>query len=485
MRAVGAGPTASRRVVLASVLLGLLSTNINFTVFNVALVPIAHSLRTTQGTLTWAVTGPLLVVGVAAPTLGRIGDLYGHRRLYLSGLWGALVCAALTAGAWDAGSLLGARLFSGLEGACTTASSWSLLFRAYGPAERPRVLGWWSLVGAGGPVIGVAAGAPVIQAFGWRWVFLAQVPLILVAIAVNKAVLQETVRPGESNSGREPIDFAGAAALALGVAALLLAINNGADGWSRPAVVVPAATAGAALVGFSLLERRARAPLFPIEWLSRRNFVMPCLAGLALNFAYMGGFFLTPLFLERGLGYGVGEAGILQIARPLVFAVSAPLGGYLAGRFGKRPIALGGTGVLVASMWVFSSLTPRSAVVMAIGALALSGLAAGMAVPALSASVASAVELSRMGTGSAGYQVVNQVGVVAGIQAMETVQAARQHAAGVVGSFQESYLAGAAVAVMAVAAALLLRPERQAAPASAPESAPERQQAPRVAQAEA
>lgn len=453
----------SRWGLLASVLFGLLSVNITFTIFNVALVTIAANLHTSQTTLTWAITGPLLMVGVAAPILGKLGDLHGHRRLYLLGLVGALICTALTAGAWNAGSLIVARLFSGLEGACLIASSWALLFRVFGPGERTKVLGWWSLVAAGGPVIGVAIGGPVVQAFGWRWIFVAQVPLILVALVINYRVLPETDR-----AQGEPLDVPGAVSLAVGIGSFLFALNQGSGGWTRPQVLVAAGLAPVALAVFAVVERRAASPLFPLEWLSRRNFTLPCVAGFAMNFAYMGGFFLTPLFLERGLHYGVGAAGLLQIARPLVFAVAAPAAGYLAARTGLRAAAVAGACLMGLSMVVFVTLGPGSSVVTIIIALGVSGLANGVAMPSISASVANAVEIERMGSASAGLQVANQVGVVAGIQVMETVQASRQHLAGVVGSFQNAYAAGAVVTVVAVVAASLLRPRSTAALALAP-----------------
>jgi EmrB/QacA subfamily drug resistance transporter len=442
---------------LATVLFGLFSSNVNFTVFNVALVDIARNLHTTESTLTWAITAPLLVVGVSAPILGKVGDLHGHRRLYVLGLVLSLVCAALTAGAWNAGSLIVARLFSGLGAACLTASSWSLLFRVFGPAERTKVLGWWSLVGAGGPVIGVAIGGPVVQYFGWRWIFVAQVPLIVVALVTNYRALPET-DPAEGES----LDVAGAVLLAVAVGALLMALNQGSGGWSRAQVLGPAAGSLAAFAAFAMVERRAATPVFPLEWLSRRNFTLPCLAGLAMNFAYMGGFFLTPLFLERGLHYSVGSAGLLQIARPLLFAVSAPAAGYLASRTGERPAAITGAGLMIFSMIVFATLGPGTSVVVIIAALGLSGLSNGVSMPPISAMVANSAEVRHMGSASAALQVANQVGVVAGIQLMQTVQASREHIAGVVGSFQEAYMAGAAVALVAVGATLFMRGNAQA-----------------------
>lgn len=452
----------SRWWLLTTVLLGLLSSNITFTIFNVALVDIAKNLHTTQSTLTWAITGPLLVVGVAAPLLGKLGDLYGHRRLYLFGLVGSLICAALTVVAWNAASLIVARLFSGLGSAALTASSWSLLFRVFGPAERTKVLGWWSLVGAGGPVIGVAIGGPVVQYFGWRWIFVAQVPLIVVALLANLRRLPETERASE-----EDLDVAGAVLLAFGVGSLLLGLNQGSRGWTQPTVLAAAGASVVALSLFAVVERRRTSPIFPLEWLSRRNFTLPLVAGFAMNFAYMGGFFLTPLFLERGLNYSVGSAGLLQIARPLLFAVSAPAAGYLAVKTGERAAAVAGAGLMIASMVVFALLGPGSSVLLIIVALGASGLANGVSMPPISAMVANAVEVRHMGSAAGGLQMANQVGVVAGIQLMETVQASREHLRGVVGSFQDAYVAGAVVTVVAVVATLLIRPMRRVQSAAA------------------
>lgn len=445
--------TRSRSALLISVLVGLFATNVNFTIFNVALVDIARSLHTDKTTLTWAITGPLLVVGVTAPMLGRLGDIKGHRRLYLVGMVGSLICAAVTALAWSAGSLIVARLFSGIGSASLSASSWALLFRVYGPGERTKVMGWWSLVAGGGPVIGVALGGPVVQDFGWRWVFIAQVPLILLALVWCVRTLPET----ERKTG-EPLDVPGALLLAAGVGALLLCINQSGRGWFSPVVVGSLLVGAVAFPLFVRVERRAAAPVLPLEWLRRRDITMPCAAAFSFNFAYMGGFFLTPLFLEQGLHYSIGTTGIYQIARPLVFGVAAPVAGYVAVRTGERASAAAGAAILVVSMLAFAVIGPGSPGVLILLALGASGLANGVAQPSLSAIVAGAVEPERLGSASATMQVASQVGVVAGIQVMETVQVANQHVAGVVGSYHWSYAAGGAFALAAVVTSLLIRP---------------------------
>ena len=175
--------------VLWTVLAGLLSVNITFTVFVVALPQVAHELHTTVSTLTWTSTGPLLAFGVAAPVLGKLGDLRGYRRLYLAGLFGAAVSVVLTASAPTAGVLIAARLFDGVQGAATGAASMALVLQDFSHEDRVKAMGWWALVGAGGPVLGVTIGAPIIQYYGWRALFWGELPLMAIAAVLAVVVL--------------------------------------------------------------------------------------------------------------------------------------------------------------------------------------------------------------------------------------------------------------------------------------------------------
>jgi EmrB/QacA subfamily drug resistance transporter len=445
---------ASKGMLLFAVLGAMFAVNMTFTIFNVVLDQIATDLHTTQSTVTWAITGPLLAVGIAAPALGKLGDMHGHRRLFLIALGTAVLSALLTAGAWNAEVLIAARVISGIQGAALTASSWSLLFRVYGPTERAKVLGWWSLVTAGGPVLGVALGGPFVQAVGWRWIFVVQAGLIAATYVVCTRVLSETPKQAAAR-----LDLGGAATLGLGIGGILYALNEGGTaGWGSVLVVVPALVGAGLLVGFVMVERRVESPLFPLAWLSRPNFLFPCLAGFGLNFAYMGAFFLTPLFFERALGYSVAATALLQVVRPLVLAVSAPAAGYMADRRGERFVTLLGCLAMAASMICFYALRPGSGVVLILAGLVFAGLANGVSYPAIAASVANSIEPELMGTASGGLQVASQIGTVAGIQVMESIQVARQHGAGVAGSFSEAFLAGLVLVGLAAVAAGFMRP---------------------------
>src|SRR4051812_31668038 len=144
--------------------------------------------------MTWVVTGPLLAFGITAPTFGKAGDIYGYRRLYVIGILASCVCSVLSVLAWSAGALIVFRTLGSLEGAATGAASVALICTVFRPDDRVKAMGFWSLVGAGGPVIGVAIGGPLIEQFGWRVIFAAQVPLQLIAVGAAFLILPDTAR---------------------------------------------------------------------------------------------------------------------------------------------------------------------------------------------------------------------------------------------------------------------------------------------------
>jgi EmrB/QacA subfamily drug resistance transporter len=440
-------------IVLATALFGLFSVGFTITILSNSIPRIARDLHSDESTLTWVVTAPLLAFAVFGPAAGKLADLRGQRKVYLYSLGGVCVFAGLTAMAPNAAALIAFRAAGAAIGAAEGPASLAIINRTFPSQRRAQAMGWWSMVGAGAPVIGVVAGGPVVQAFGWRWIFVAQVPLTLATLLLAAAVLPEV--PGDRNS---KFDLPGAATLGIGALSLLLAINRGpVAGWSSPLVVGGLVLTFAMAVAFARIERRASHPLLPMAYLRRRNFTFPIATQFFTNFAYMGGFIVTPLFLQNEFHYDETHTGALLIARPLTFAIAGPLAGYLTLWIGERISAVSGALFVTVSMIAFAHVEPGSADMAVILALALSGIGMGMSSPAMAAAVANSVEPSDLGIAGATQQMVNQIGIVLGIQTLQAVQTAREGAVGGVGAFHDAYLVGALAAGIGVAAALFVR----------------------------
>jgi len=435
--------------VLCSVLTGVFATGFTITVLAVAIPEIADDLGSSDTTLTWVVTGPFLAHALGMPLLGRLGDRSGHRQVYLWGLGLFMVFTGLTAFAWSAASLIALRIVGGFEGAATGPSSMALIMHAFTPEDRVRAMGWWALVGAGAPVVGIVVGGPLIEAVGWRVIFLAQLPLLALAWVISSVVLRETPKRDDVT-----IDVRGALLLAATAVPPLLALNVArAVGWGSPLTVSLFLLAPLFAYLFVRVESRADDPILPLDFFGRRNFTAPLIAQSANQFAYMGGFIVTPLLLEGVFGYTLTVTGLVMLSRPLSYSLSAPPAGYVAVKVGERAAAVTGALCIALSMVVLAAGAGLESVWLVVVGLTASGLGLGIASPSLISSVANTVDLSRQGVAGAAQQMVGLLGLVAGIQVAATVQGGGDEP----GSFARAYLVGGAVAVVAVVAAGFVR----------------------------
>jgi EmrB/QacA subfamily drug resistance transporter len=445
-------------LVLATVLFGLFAVGFTITILSNSIPRIARDLDSDVSTLTWVLTGPLLAFAVFGPAAGKLADLRGQRKVYLASLVGVAVFAGLTAAAPNAGLLIVFRVLGAATGAATGPASLAIINRLFPPERRSQAMGFWSMVGAGGPVVGVVVGGPVVEAFGWRWIFLAQVPLTVLVLLLAAAVLPDTPPLRAEDGHAVGFDAGGAVTLGLGAMAFLLAVNRGPVlGWTHPAVLAGFALGPILGAAFVAVERRVAFPLLPLGYLRRRNFAFPILTQFCTNFAYMGGFIITPLLLQEQFGYSETHTGSLLIARPLVFAIAGPVAGYLTLRIGERTAAVAGAASIVASMVALAAVAPGDGDLVIIVALGLSGLGMGASSPALAAAIANAVDEHDLGIAGATQQMVNQIGVVIGIQIMQTVQASRAGAVGEVAAYGDAYLVGGAMALIGVVLAVFVR----------------------------
>lgn len=444
------------------VLGGLFTTSSTITILVVSLETISRDLGSSVSVLNWSITGPMLAFGVVGPAYGKIGDLYGHKKVYVYGLFFSGLFALATVFAWNAMSLVVFRLLSAVAGAATGPAAMAYINRLFEPHERVRPLGLWSFTTAGAPVLGVVIGGPLVESIGWQMIFIIQTPLLLGASLVAWRLLPQT-----SRSRDVKFDVLGSVSLGLGATSLLLGVNRGHSwGWTSPLILSCFVASALSLWWFVRVERRAEAPLMPLSWLRTPNIIYPVVIQSLLNFAYMGGFIVVPQLLEIGLGFTPAHIGWLVIARPLAFSITAPLGSFFTMRVGERVSGMVGAVGIVASMLVLGTLGEDSSdLVIAVG-LALSGVGFGIAGPALGALVANAVDDETVGVAGAMQQLLGQMGAVFGSTVMISIHEMTA-GSGVVQSYAYALLSGAVVAGVATVLTVKLRSSERAPVAAA------------------
>ena len=436
-----------RWAVLWVVLSGLFTTGFTITLLVVSLEGIAADVNTTPSVLTWAITGPMLAFGVVGPAFGKAGDLWGHKRIFVGGLFFAAVFALASALAWNAGTLILFRTLSATAGSACSPSAMAYINRMFDAGERVKPLGYWSFVTAGSPVIGVVAGAPLVDSIGWRAIFFIQAPLCLIGFVVALWLLP----PTERLRGVK-FDVWGSVTLGVGAVSLLAAISQGRVwGWGSAATLGCLLLSVTALYAFVKVEQRAVAPLVVLAWFRTRNVAFPVLSQMLTNFAYMGGFFLIPQVLgePRGLLLDRSTVGNLVIARPLAFSLIAPAAALVTIRLGERIAGVVGALGVMASMVLWATVGLDSSYAFIIAATALSGIGLGIASPALTSLMASSVSEKDMGVAGAMQQLMTQLGAVLGSAVLATVSVSASH-----GNFQPFHLAFVAGAVAAALGAI-------------------------------
>jgi len=438
--------------VLLAALAGMFATTFPITILTLALKPIALEFAVRETTIAWVITAPMLCSAVTLPLLGKLGDLHGHRRIFLLGFAAATVTAVATAFAWSAASLIGLRTVAAVVGGATGPSSMALIFSVYDREQRIGAMGWWSMTGAAAPALGLVLGGPLVDWVGWRIVFLLQAVLSVGALALANFVLRETERQ------RVRFDFAGAFALALGVAGFMFAMARArAAGPLSPEILASVALGFAAIAWFVRVERRTAEPLLELAFFGKRNFTGPMVSNAFQGAAYMGAFVLAPLVLYAVFGLSITRASAVMLLRTLTLTLASHLGARLAMGVGERRAASIGSLVLTASLLVIAwSVGQATLVGFGVG-LVLQGLGHGLALPSLSSAVANAVPDRDLGIASAGSRLMGTLGTAFGITALLLMYGGDD--SGEV--FQRAYLAAAGFAALSLVAALWMQDDQE------------------------
>lgn len=433
MSAAGDDAATKRRTLIACII-GSGIVTLDGTVVNVALPTIQRALGGGLAAEQWVVNGYLLTLGSLILVGGSLGDLFGERRVFALGVAGFGVASLACALAPSIGALVAARAVQGVAGALLVPSSLAVIVNTFPEDERGGAIGSWTAWGAISAVVGPLVGGELLALASWRWVFLVNVPLVILCIAL---ILVVVPRAQPRKGAARQIDLPGAALGACGLGGPVFAlIEQPRLGWSTPEVLAPLIAGVALLFAFILYEARARDPMLPLRLFRRRNFA----AGNIETFSMYAGlsilFFFLILFLQQIGGYTPLQSGLATLPVTVIMFVLSRRFGRLADRFGPRLFMGAGPLVAACGLLLFQRIGAHvDYLADVLPGLLVFSLGLAMTVAPLTAAVLAGAE------GEAGIAsgVNNAVARVAGLLGTAAVGAA---IAGAFGSTLDRHLAG-------------------------------------------
>jgi EmrB/QacA subfamily drug resistance transporter len=447
-----------KRFTLVACILGSSIALLDATIVNVALPAIERDFGGGFVTQQWVVDAYALLLGALLLVGGSLGDVYGERRIFSLGVAGFALTSAACALAPSAPVLIAARAVQGMAGALLTPAALAVIISTFPAAERGAAIGTWTAFGAIAAVAGPLAGGELVAAGSWRFIFLVNLPLA----ALTLALVVRYVPAGRGTAGRH-LDLPGATLAALGLAGPVFAlIEQPRLGWGSPGVLGPLAGGLVLLAGFVWRERRARDPMLPLHLFARHNFAVGNLETLAMYCGMSVLTFLLSLYLQEVGRWSPVHAGLATLPLTVVmFALSRRFGA-LADRFGPRLFMGGGPLVCAAGLLLLMRLERHVAVIGALlPGLIVFALGLAMTVAPLTATVLGGVPDGQAGIASAVNNAVARIAGLLGVSALGPLVAGRLD----VSSFHAALAAAAGLlAVAGALGGLLVRnPERRVA----------------------
>jgi DHA2 family multidrug resistance protein len=398
-----------RWVAMGVVLFGTFMVVLDTTIVNLALPSIQQDFRI-EASVEWVVTAYLIAVGVIQMMSGWVGDRFGRRRAFIGSLAVFTVGSALCAVAPTLWTLVAARVVQGIGGGLLMPIAMTIIYELFEPSERGRALGYYGIAVMAAPAIGPVLGGSLVSSVGWRWLFLVNVPIGLVAIPVAVRLLRES---GAQHP--RPLDRLGLLLATPGLVMLLMGLQqSGVWGWSSAAVVSLLACGGALLAAFAWWSLRTPTPLVEVRLFGNPVFSLSLLAVAFVTIAQFARLVFIPLELGGARDVSAVDIGFVLLPAALGMALMLPLGGRLADRVGSRTPFVAGSAILAASFWPLAHLDTDSSLTYIAAILFVGGLGAGLAMMAPSVVAMNSVRATQVAQASGLSSVTRQVSAALG-----------------------------------------------------------------------
>jgi EmrB/QacA subfamily drug resistance transporter len=438
-------------------------------IVTVALPAIQHDLRFSPADLTWTVNAYMIAFGGLLLLSGRLGDLFGRKRMFVAGL-AVFTGASLLCGVADGQAMLiGARFLQGIGGAMTSAVSLGLIVTLYPePRERGRAIGAFSFVGAAGASIGQVLGGVLTEAVSWHWIFFINLPIGLAAALLAVRVLE----PDPERPPARAADALGAFLVTAGLmTGVYTIVQTAGHGWGSARTLGLLALALGLLAAFVIRQATVASPLLPLRMFRSRSVSGANLVQVLMVSALFGFQILMALYLQNVRGYGAAATGLAMLPAALAIGtVSLTLSARLNARFGERRVLLTGIALLVAALGLLTRLPAHAGYAADLLPTMLLAGGFGLAISALTVLGMSGAGAEDAGVASGLFNTTQQVGGALGVAVLSTLAGSRTRAlladghdaaSALTGGFRLAFGTGAALlAVAFVLAAVVLRTPR-------------------------
>jgi EmrB/QacA subfamily drug resistance transporter len=427
-----AGHARSPWAVLAVLCLGLFMILLDGTIVNIAIPHIQSYYDTTYSNIEWVMNAYILAFAVLLVPMGRFGDLWGRRKLFLAGMvlftLGSLACGL----APNIYLLIVFRVLQGIGGAAMMPSTLSIIATVFAPERRGAAMGVWGGVSGVASGLGPVLGGIIIQYItwpsvdgSWRWIFLVNIPVGIVGVLLTLRLVPESKNPTAVQS----LDVPGIGLLTASLFCLTFALIEGQNyGWTSATILGLFAGAVVAFLLFFWREHRVSQPLIDFSLFRSLNFAAGNATGLLLSAAMMGAFFTIPIFLQSVLGFSAIKAGLVMAPMSIIIIFAAPLAGILSDRLGSKWIVAAGMFLLAVGLaWMaglipgVEKIHPATTSGSLIVPFLISGIGIGFAVAPVTSAVMATAPRDRVGNASGVLSTMRQVGSLMGIAILGAV----------------------------------------------------------------
>ena len=391
------------------------------TAVNVALPSIQKDFDASLSALEWTVNAYTLTFAVLLVTGGRLGDIFGRRRMFLFGVVVFALASATIGFAPSDGWLVASRAVQGIGAAFMMPGTLSIITNEFPPEERGKAIGTWAGVSAIALAVGPLLGGWLTEDVSWRAIFFINLPVAVGAVAVTLFAAHES----RDETVDRSVDIPGIAGMTVALTALVFALVEGNSwGWGSPGIIGLLALSAVAFIAFVAIERRATSPIVDFEALRSKQFLGANIVAFMISFGMLATFFFLALYMQNILGFSPLEAGVRFLPATVVIIVAGPIAGRLADRFGPRPLMTIGLFITAVSMFWQSRIGVDTSYSFLIGAFVLLGVGMGLVMSPMSMAAMNAVDRTKAGVASGTLSMSRMVGGTFGVAALGALVAA-------------------------------------------------------------